>query len=115
VIASVKAETESAVASIELIVPKVESGSRLSQQAAEALREIRAGAGDMLERLGDVVSAMKELSTASNSVANNMQEVAEMAERSSAQSRGSAESSEQLKTNAEALEALTAGFRVNDA
>jgi len=114
-IAAVRSETESAVQSIGLIVPKVESGSRLSQQAAEALREIRAGAGDTLGRLGDVVSAMMELSAASNSVANNMQEVAEMAERSSAESRSSADSSEQLKSNAEALEALTAGFRVNQA
>jgi len=114
-IASVRSETESAVQSIGLIVPKVESGSRLSQQAAEALREIRTGAGDTLERLGDVVSAMKELSAASNNVANNMQEVAEMAERSSAESRSSADSSEQLKSNAEALEALTAGFRVKQA
>jgi methyl-accepting chemotaxis protein len=112
VIVSVKAETESAVASIEQIVPKVESGARLSKEAAEALRQIREGAHDTLERLEDVVSSMKELSAASNSVATNMQEVAEMAERSSAEIRGSAESSEKLKHSAEALEHLTEGFRV---
>ncbi|MDT3670775.1 MAG: methyl-accepting chemotaxis protein [Aromatoleum sp.] len=112
VIVSVKAETESAVASIEQIVPKVDSGAHLSKQAADALREIREGARDTLVRLEEVVMSMKELSSASNSVATNMQEVAEMAERSSDEIRSSAESSEKLKHSAEALEALTAGFRV---
>lgn len=112
VIVSVKTETESAVASIEQIVPKVDSGARMSKQAADALREIREGARDTLVRLEDVVTSMKELSSASNSVATNMQEVAEMAERSSDEIRSSAESSEKLKHSAEALEQLTAGFRV---
>jgi len=112
VIVSVRAETESAVSSIEEIVPKVDSGARLSKQAAEALREIREGAQDALVRLEEVVSSMKELSSASNSVATNMQEVAEMAERSSAEIRSSTESTEKLKHSAEALEQLTAGFRV---
>ncbi|WP_332672754.1 methyl-accepting chemotaxis protein [Aromatoleum sp.] len=113
VIVSVKAETESAVASIEQIVPKVDSGARLSKQAADALREIREGAGDTLVRLEDVVTSMKELTSASNSVATNMQEVAEMAERSSDEIRGSAESTEKLKHSAEALEGLTTGFRID--
>ncbi|NMG76382.1 methyl-accepting chemotaxis protein [Aromatoleum diolicum] len=113
VIVSVKAETESAVASIEQIVPKVDSGARLSKQAADALREIREGARDTLDRLEDVVSSMKELTSASNSVATNMQEVAEMAERSSDEIRCSTESTEKLKHSAEALESLTAGFRVS--
>ena len=112
VIVSVKAETESAVASIEQIVPKVDTGARLSKQAADALREIREGAHDTLGRLEDVVLSMKELTAASNSVATNMQEVAEMAERSSEQIRYSTESTEKLKHSAEALEDLTAGFRV---
>lgn len=112
VIVSVKEETESAVASIEQIVPKVDSGARLSQQAAEALHEIREGARDTLVRLEEVVSSMKELSSAGNSVATNMQEVAEMAERSSAEIRGSNQASEKLKHSAEALEQLTAGFRI---
>ncbi|MCC4115886.1 methyl-accepting chemotaxis protein [Aromatoleum toluclasticum] len=113
VIQSVKAETESAVASIEQIVPKVDSGARRSQQAADALREIREGARDTLGRLEDVVSSMKELTAASNSVATNMQEVAQMAERSSSEIRSSTESTEKLRHSAEALEALTAGFRVD--
>ena len=113
VIVSVKAETESAVASIEQIVPKVDSGARLSKQAADALREIREGARDTLDRLEDVVSSMKELTAASNSVATNMQEVAQMAERSSDEIRSSTESTERLRHSAEALEELTAGFRVN--
>jgi methyl-accepting chemotaxis protein len=113
VIVSVKAETESAVASIEQIVPKVDAGARLSKQAADALREIREGARDTLDRLEDVVSSMKELTAASNSVATNMQEVAQMAERSSDEIRSSTESTERLRHSAEALEELTAGFRVN--
>ena len=113
VIQAVKAETESAVAGIEQIVPKVDSGARRSQQAADALREIREGARDTLGRLEDVVSSMKELTAASHSVATNMQEVAQMAERSSSEIRTSTESTEKLKHSAEALEALTAGFRVD--
>ena len=112
VIVSVKAETESAVASIERIVPKVDSGARLSKQAADALREIHEGARYALVRLEEVVTSMKELSSASNSVATNMQEVAEMAERSSDEIRSSADSTEKLRHSAEALEQLTAGFRV---
>lgn len=112
VIVSVQAETESAVASIEQIVSKVDSGARLSKQAAEALHEIREGARDTLVRLEEVVSSMKELSSASNSVATNMQEVAEVAERSSAEIRGSNESTARLRHSAEALEQLTAGFRI---
>ena len=112
VIVSVQAETESAVASIEQIVSKVDSGARLSKQAADALHEIREGARDTLVRLEEVVSSMKELSSASNSVATNMQEVAEVAERSSAEIRGSNESTARLRHSAEALEQLTTGFRI---
>ncbi|BAL23774.1 methyl-accepting chemotaxis protein [Azoarcus sp. KH32C] len=112
VIVSVKAETESAVASIEEIVPKVDSGAKLSRLAAEALREIREGAHDTLSRLEEVVLSMKELTSASNSVATNMQEVAEMAERSSDEIRSSTESTERLTQSADALDQLTAGFRV---
>jgi methyl-accepting chemotaxis protein len=113
VIVSVREETESAVASIEQIVPKVDSGARLSQQAAEALNEIREGARDTLVRLEEVVSSMKELSSAGNSIATNMQEVAEMAERSNAEIRGSNQAAESLRHSAEALEQLTAGFRIS--
>ncbi len=113
VIESVKTETESAVASIEQIVPRVESGARLSREAADALNEIRTGAHDTLERLDDVVTSMKELTAASHSVAHNMQEVAEMAERSSVEIKDSAEASESLRNSAESLEQLTAGFRID--
>jgi methyl-accepting chemotaxis protein len=41
-----------------------------------------------------------------------MQEVAEMAERSSDEIKHSAESSERLKHSADSLESLTSGFRV---
>jgi methyl-accepting chemotaxis protein len=112
VIASVQAETDSAVASIEQIGPQVANGSELSGKAAEALRAINRGAQGTLARLEDVVCSTRELSAASNSAASNMQHIAEMAERNGVEVQRSADSTANLKRSSEALVASVAHFRV---
>ena len=112
VIASVQEETNSAVASIEAIAPRVQQGSELSSRAADSLRAIQASAHQTLTRLSEVASSMHELSTGTNSIAKNMEEIADMADRSGAAIARNTEVTQSLDRNARELQDMVGRFRI---
>lgn len=112
VIGSVQFETDNAVACIERIAPDVEQGGALSHRAAELLETIKCGATDTLVRIEEVTDAMRELSTASNIVAGNVQEIADMAERNVRDAQVAAEAATVLNSSAGSLKQSVTRFRV---
>ncbi len=112
VIASVQAETASAVASIEAIAPRVQKGSELASCAADSLRTIQGSATETLNRLSEVVVSMQELSSGTNAIAQNMEEIAAMADRSGAAIARNADITSSLEASARELDELVRRFRV---
>ncbi|MCB1906297.1 MAG: cache domain-containing protein [Rhodocyclaceae bacterium] len=112
VIASVQAETHSAVASIEAIVPRVQKGSELASGAADSLRSIQGSAAETLARLSDVANSMHELTSGANAIARNMEEIADMADRSGTAIESSAGVTETLAKSARELDQMVSRFRI---
>ena len=108
----VQAETEGVVAGMASITPRIESGVKLSGSAAETLGEIRASAADTLQRIQSVADAIVELSAGSNSVATNVQKIAEMTEINDLAVRRSVEVTDTLRSHAETLARAVDQFRV---
>jgi len=112
VIAAVQAETNSAVASIEAIVPRVDKGSELAAGAADSLRSIQGSANETLTRLSEVVNSMHELSAGTNAIAKNMEEIAAMADRSGAAIERNADVTRTLENSARELDQMVGRFKV---
>ena len=112
VIAAVQAETHSAVASIEAIVPRVQKGSERAAAAADSLRIIQGSATETLSRLSEVANSMHELTSGANTIARNMEEIADMAERSGSAIDRSAGVTRTLVDSAGTLDQMVRRFRI---
>ena len=111
VIQAVQNETNTAVASIEAITPKVKKGSELSAQAAASLRSIQDSASSTMQRVSDVALSMKELSAGAEAIAKNMEAITDMAARSNAATERNAEATASLERTASELKQLIDRFR----
>ena len=111
VIVAVQKETNTAVASIEAITPKVKKGSELSAQAAASLRSIQESASGTMQRVSDVALSMKELSAGADAIAKNMEAITDMASRSTAATERNAEATAALESTASELKQLIDRFR----
>lgn len=103
-------ETEGAVSAMESVADHVGHGVDLAESAAEALREIRVGAEASLNRIREVADATREQSSASTSIAQQVEQIAQMCESthsSMSKTLGAVESLEGLAT---ALQQTTGRF-----
>ncbi|MCB1959003.1 MAG: methyl-accepting chemotaxis protein [Rhodocyclaceae bacterium] len=111
VIAAVQNETNTAVASIEAITPKVKKGSELAAQAAGSLRSIQDSARATMERVSEVSLSMQELRSGADEIAKNMETITAMAERSSTAISSNADATHALEHTAVELKRLIDRFR----
>lgn len=81
-IRAVQAETARVVTSMQTVTPQVIDGTTLAGQAEQSLQEINQAVVATLGKLHDIVNATSEQSTASNSIAANVERVATMLEES---------------------------------
>ena len=110
-IAAVQNETNTAVASIEAITPKVKKGSELAAQAAGSLRSIQDSARATMERVSEVSLSMQELRSGADEIAKNMETITAMAERSSTAISSNADATHALEHTAVELKRLIDRFR----
>lgn len=110
-IEAIQDDTASAVSAMEAAVPQVERGVQFSETVADSLRSIREGAARTLERIRDVADATQEQSVASNSLAAQVEQVAQMVERTSTSTRETARSAEKLQSCSQELNQSVARFR----
>ncbi|GAB3254409.1 methyl-accepting chemotaxis protein [Chitinimonas naiadis] len=109
---AIQADTGSVVDSMEAITPQVSLGVEKATAAANALREIGTGAADTLDKIRDVASATSEQSTATNSVANNVERIAHMVENSATAVHAANREVAQLESLASNLRSSVARFTV---
>ncbi|MDR3411701.1 MAG: methyl-accepting chemotaxis protein [Formivibrio sp.] len=103
-IGAIQADTGLVVGSMQSVKPKVSLSVEMARDAANALREINAGAAATLSKVRFVASATAEQTQASNSVAENVERIAHMVEES-------AESVRAANDNVQSLENLAAELR----
>jgi methyl-accepting chemotaxis protein len=111
-IKGIQSETGGAVTAMNAALPEVEMGVQLAGSASESLRNIETGAGRTLGRIADVASATREQSSASTSIAQRVEEIAQMVDETTATIRGTAEAAQQLEQIALSLKAQIGRFSV---
>ena len=105
-------DTEDAVASMNKGVEQVDSGVKLATEADQAIRRLYDGAMRTSEAVASISNAAKEQSAAAASVAQGVEQIAQMAERNNADARQSAEASKALEEVASRLKRSVEHFRV---
>ncbi len=101
---AIRSDTDQVVTSMHAVTPRVSDSVEMAGEAARSLQVISQDANANLERVRDVANAASEQSVASNSVAVNVERIAQMVE-------GSAASVQIATQNVQELQQLASGLR----
>ena len=108
----VLAETKDSTVTMSRVRPIVDEGTKLTQQVAESLREIRSRADMTLERVREVANATREQSSASTSIAQRVEGIAQMVEETNASMEETARSASDMRDMSVRLDKLVGTFKV---
>ena len=111
-IRAVQSDTDVAASRMDGVSGQITLGVELAEQAAQALRGINAGAQATLEKTRDVANAAQEQSQASNSIAVNVERIAQMVEESDASVQAANAEVRQLDELAKDLKQAAEKFRL---
>ncbi|QRM19086.1 methyl-accepting chemotaxis protein [Dechloromonas sp. TW-R-39-2] len=111
-ISGIQNDTIGAVSAMSAVLPEVQEGVDLAGAAAESLRAIEQGAHRTLARVGEVADATQEQSTASTSIAQRVEQIANMVEETTTTIRGTVETAHQLEAIANNLKRQIEKFSV---
>lgn len=109
---AVQSDTDVAAARMDSVRAQVVVGVELAEKAAQALREINAGTRVTLEKTRDVANAAHEQSQVSNSIAGNVERIAQMVEESDASVHAAHDQVRQLDELARELHQAAAKFKL---
>jgi len=110
-IGDIQTDTSCAVEVMAEVSTRVQSGVRLVEEATASLKEIRVGAGTTLEHISDVADATREQSTASDAIAAQVEQIAQMVDDTSNSVREAAGALSQLEDLSSQLHELVGRFR----
>jgi len=110
-VGAIQSETGAAVSAMDAVLPQVEHGVGLAHGAAASLRAIREGAASTLGRIRDVALATKEQSAASTAIAQQVENIAQMVEETSAAMASTADSAKAAERVADDLNGMVERFR----
>ncbi|UCV12519.1 methyl-accepting chemotaxis protein [Dechloromonas denitrificans] len=111
-ISGIQNDTIGAVSAMSAVLPEVQEGVDLAGAAAESLRAIEEGAHRTLARVGEVADATQEQSSASTSIAQRVEQIANMVEETTTTIRGTVETAHQLEAIANNLKRQIEKFSV---
>ncbi|MGI5836170.1 MAG: methyl-accepting chemotaxis protein [Chloroflexota bacterium] len=106
-IAQVQRGTQEAVQAMEQGNKEVEMGSKLAEEAGEALKAILAGAQESAEQVNQIVAAVSQMEVASQQVVSLMDSVSAVIEESTAATEEMATSSQQVTGAIERISAVS--------
>jgi methyl-accepting chemotaxis protein len=109
---AVQLDTDVAASRMDGVSGQITLGVELAEKAAQALRDIKAGAQATLEKTRDVANAAREQSEASNSIAVNVERIAQMVEESDASVRSANAEVRQLDDLARELKQSAEKFKL---
>jgi len=109
---AIQRTTDQAVVIMQGTVGKVSAGVALAESAEHAIGEIHQSAGKVVQVVADMSAALAEQSSAANSIARQVERVAQAADQGSAAARGTADSAQLLEQLASRMQQSLARFTV---
>ncbi|OWY38217.1 hypothetical protein CEK28_13150 [Xenophilus sp. AP218F] len=103
-------DTRRAHDSMQLAHSRIENGVQSTHSVAEALSQIRELSHHSVQRIGDIAEAIREQSTASQLVANNVEKIAQMNGQTTQAAREASELSRELQALSRELDATLQRF-----
>ncbi|BBF87275.1 methyl-accepting chemotaxis protein I [Aquitalea magnusonii] len=111
-ISGVQTDTRQAFVSMQQANSRIETGVGSAQQVAQSLQLIRELSQRSVDKIGDVAGAIKEQSQASQDVARNVEQIAQMNDSTNRSVQESHQLAQQLKELSAALDDSLNRFRV---
>jgi len=109
---AIQSGTDKAVVTMESGVERVREGVDLTKRAGQSMDEINNGAHSVVDFVSDISHALREQSSASTEIAQNVEAIAQMAESNSVAVRGAARTAAELERMSAALRDEVSRFRV---
>ncbi|TJZ74855.1 methyl-accepting chemotaxis protein [Chitiniphilus eburneus] len=109
---AIQHEADQTVDAMQLAVTEVEQGVNHASQASEAIQHIRDSTASVVDEVGQISSAMREQSTASNMMAQEIEKVAQMSEQTSAAALRTSEASNDLHGLARKMQQVIDRYQV---
>ena len=104
--------SQSAVSAMQQTVGQVKSGRDMAEHAGKAIVEIRQAAADVVSVVEDIADSIAEQSAASQSIAQQLEQVAQAAEENSSSSAESSTAAHHLGDLAHEMRDAAAKFTV---
>jgi len=111
-IAAIQSSSGSAVKAMSNAAIRVESGVALADQAGSAITDIQEGAKQVQTHVGDITSVLAEQGATSQSIAQQVERVAQAAEENSAAARSSSEAAVNIEQLVRAVRNAVEKFKV---
>ncbi len=111
-ISAIQGSSQSAVSAMNSAAERVESGVTLADRAGEAITNIQQGAGQVQTHVSDITSALAEQGIASQTIAQQVERVAQAAEENSAAARSSSDAAVDIEHLAKAMRGAMEKFKL---
>ncbi len=112
IVERISSGTANAVERMQTQVKLVTKCAEMSKVAGDSVNEIRGGSRKVVDVINDISSALRDQSAASNDIARNVEQIAQMSEHNHATVQKTAESARNLKHMAEELKGAVASFSI---
>jgi methyl-accepting chemotaxis protein len=109
---AMQTDADNAVKGMFAAVEQVENGVVHAQEAENAVREIESGSKQTVVMVGEITEAIREQSTASSIIAQQVERIAQMSEENNAAAQNTADTSSQLSSVAGSMRAEVGLYRV---
>ena len=110
-IGAIQSGTATAVSSMKLGVSRVANGVEQAKLAGGAISQVQEQSRQVVDAVAEISVALREQSTASTDIAQNVERIAQMAEENDAAAHGNAATAGKLRELAEALSSQVGRFR----
>ena len=94
------------------VVAEVERGVESANEASEAIRQIGDGSREAVSIVGEITVAIQEQASAMNSIAQQVERIAQMSEESSAAAGNSAQIARDLDTLASEVQQIVGAYKL---
>ena len=111
-ITGIQGDTNSSVQAMGEVLSKVSQGVELAEAASQSLVNIESGTNKSLQHVADVADATNAQSAASTSIAQRVEQIANMVDQTTLTIRGTAQSAQKLEDIARSLNAQIGKFRI---
>jgi methyl-accepting chemotaxis protein len=112
IVDAVRNGAQAAIEGMRQAVDQVGAGVERAQDASSAIRKIGEANSEAVGMVGEITDAIREQSTTSTSIAQQIERIAQMAEESSVSASESAATARELDAQAESMQRIVTAYRL---